>query len=82
MQHRASARRLDGHADHKAQTAEAGADIKASLREGYSKEVWGKLQVWYKRAGDQPQKLSRQDIHAAVTEEYCALYTKDPPPLV
>ena len=80
---RASARRLDCQvatafkADRKARTAEAGA---ASLGEGKAKEAWGKLQAWYKHAGDRPQKPSRQDLRA-VTEEYRALYTKDHPPL-
>jgi hypothetical protein len=66
-------------ADRKARTAEAGADVEASLGEGKAKEAWGRLQAWYKHAGDRPQKPSRQDLRA-VTEEYQALFTKDHPP--
>jgi len=82
---RASAQRLDRQvatafkADRKARTAEAGADVEASLGEGKAKEAWGRLQAWYKHAGDRPQKPSRQDLRT-VTEEYQALFTKDHPP--
>jgi len=79
MQHRASARRLDGHADHKAQTAEAGADIKASLREGYSKEVWGNY-----RCGTNEQATNHRNSHAKTSTQQSlrntVRYTQRTPP--